>query len=555
MVSAAADKTIRFWDPDSFTCVNTVTTNYTLRTLWVIPDIGILSGGNENSLQLYSFDGQLLNDLVGSKDTVFGASSLETGSAVTSSEDSVTIWNGSQPSESLAVPSRAWSVAVLDNGDIVCGCQDRKIRVFTRDPTRFMSDEMLAAYMEGVFAAAAEAAENAQPKRQTVNGVEYDEVIQVDLAEGQPTIPLGFNFNEAPVDAAERFINQQNISPMYLDQITQFISNAMGERKFAAQQGAATAPYVDPFRDTVVPSQFGTNQASSARAGQPQSAPKSATAPKSDPFPIVAPILVETGSPAPVVTKFKQLNDQLKQESDPAAVSDEKVAAIESLANKITSNPIGSQNAHFTTAEISSLLDSISALPSDKRFPLLDLARLAVLYPDFANQTREKIVPLAVRDLEATSSAPLSQLMALRVLLNSSKWSVLKIALSSNAETILEHLAALICSTANANIPSLAVSLLRNFATLLCEGKSEARIQILSLAHEEILLGESIKPELLHLGLFAIGTIISRDAQLILMAQEMGIPDVVAIHASSDNEHVRDASKALQSLFSHGVPK
>lgn len=546
IVSGSADKTIRFYD-ENFNCVNTVATTYPVRGLWVVPEVGFLSCGSGESLQLWAFDGTLLHDLRGSRDTVFGISSLPSGEIVSCSEDGVTVWNGSEPTQTLPTPKTAWSVAALDNGDIVCGCQDRKIRVFTRDAARFMPDDLLAAYMEDVFAAASEAAEAAKPKRSVVNGTEYDEVIDVDLAEGQPTIPLGFNYNERPVDVAERFITEQNISAMYLDQITNFVTNTMAQRSLA--NGPSVAPYVDPFRDTEVPSQYGRNQSTPSR-----SAPAPAPA-KKEAFPVVTPILVEIGSAAPVVTKFKQLKDQMN-EADSATITDDAMASVLAIAKILTDNPFGAQGARFGKPEIQGFLQLLETVPSDKRFPLLDLARMAILYPEFAGQAGAATLELALRDLDAsTGAAPFSQLMALRVFLNAFKWKITSPALEKLAEPVLEHLSSLISSTANANIPSLAISLLRNYATLLSTTKSEARLQILSIAQEGILLSAEASPEFVYLGLFATGTLLSRDAQLILVAQSMGIQEVVEVHAGSADANVKSASQSIISLFTNGIPK
>lgn len=553
IISASADKTIRFYD-ENFALVNTIATTYPVRGLAVVPEVGFLSCGSQESLQLWTFDGLLLHNLSGSRDTVFGVSSFANGEIVSASEDGVTLWNGTEASQTLPTPKTAWSVAALDNGDIVCGCQDRKIRVFTRDPARFMSDDLLAVYMEDVFASATEAAENAKPQRVTINGHEYDEQIDVDLAEGQPTIPLGFNYNERPVDVAERFITEQNISTMYLDQITQFVQNTMAQRSLAT--GNAPGPYIDPFRDTEVPAQFGHNQATPTRSNTTASKPAAAPA-KKEAFPVIAPILVETGTAAPVVAKFKQLNDQMKEASNPAAVSDELLASVDAIAALITKNPIGSQSAHFKLADIQSFLLTIKSVPSDKRFPLLDLARLAILYPDFANQAKSgEIIELAVRDLDlSVGAATFSQIMALRVILNAFKWKILSPALEKFAEPVLEHIASLIVSTANASIPSLAVSLLRNYATQLADVKSEARLQILSIVQESILLESDMNAEFVYLGLYAIGSLLSKDAQLILVAQSMGIQEVVDVHSRSATANVSAAAKSIISLFTNGIPK
>jgi phospholipase A-2-activating protein len=544
---------MKIWDSD-YNCIKTITTTSYIRGLSVVPEVGFLSCGSNEALQLWSYDGELLYDLRGHKDTVYSATSLPSGEIVSSSEDcSVIIWNGTEVAQSLATPSGVWSVAALDNGDIIAACQDKMIRVFTRDASRFISDELLAKYTEDVMVAAEAAAEAAKPQRHNVAGVEYDHVIQVDIAEGQPTIPLGYNDGEQAVDAAERFINQNNISPMYLDQITQFIQNAMGEQRFAQGQ-AAQGPYIDPFRDTAVPAQFGTNQIPSSVPANNRSSPAATPPAKKEAFPIIPPIIVEAGQSAQIITKLKQLNGTFGPEESASVLQDSELALFDTLASKISPTTLGSQTAVFSTAEVKNVQTALQKWPASKRFPILDLARLAILYPDFANQSRETLLPLVRPDLESTD-APLSQLMALRVFVNAFKWKILQPSLESLAESVMETLSALITSTANASIPSLAVSLLRNYATQLSTTKNEARIQILSVALEDILLNESAAPSILYLGLYSIGSLLSRDAQLILTAQGMGIQDATQVYSSSSDANVKQAASDLAKLFNTGVGK
>lgn len=543
VVSGATDKTIRIWD-ENYQCIKTINLDGYVRGLSVVPNVGFLSCGSPDALKLWSYDGELLFDLRGHKDTVYSASSLPTGEIVSSSEDcSVIIWNGTEPAQSLATPSPVWSVACLENGDIIAACQDKKIRVFTRDQSRFISDELLSEYMESVMLAAQQVAENEKPQKHVVNGVEFDNLIQVDIEEGRPPIPLGYNNNEQPVDAAQRFIEQNQISPMYLDQITQFISNAMAGARFD-QNKTSNAPYIDPFRDTAVPAQYGTNVVASSVPSA-----KAAPAAPKEPFPVIAPILIETGSSGPVFNKLKQLNEQAGE----AAFSAQQLGWLESLAGKLGAN-LGSQNVHFTKDEVQNILACLQKWPADKRFPLLDLLRLAVLYPDFANQSRETILTIVRPNLEA-ADAPLSQLMALRVFANSFKWKILHPSLIASAEPVLETLSALITTTANANIPPLAVSLLRNYATLLSETKSDARIQVLSIALENILLEASTPSDFTYLALYSVGSLLSRDAPLILTAQGMGLQDAIQVYASSSNANIKQAASSIGSLFTSGINK
>lgn len=50
-------------------------------------------------------------------------------------------------SQSLPIPAiSAWCVSILDNGDIVVGCSDNRIYVFTTDEKRTASQDLIALF-------------------------------------------------------------------------------------------------------------------------------------------------------------------------------------------------------------------------------------------------------------------------------------------------------------------------------------------------------------------------------------------------------------------------
>ena len=49
--------------------------------------------------------------------------------------------------QEIAVPAiSAWSVCILENGDIAAGCSDNRVYVFTRDEARKATPELMALY-------------------------------------------------------------------------------------------------------------------------------------------------------------------------------------------------------------------------------------------------------------------------------------------------------------------------------------------------------------------------------------------------------------------------
>lgn len=68
---------------------------------------------------------------------------------VTGSEDStIRMWNSSgELGDAITLPAQSvWSIACLQNGDIVTGTSDAVVRVFTKDPARYATDTILKAF-------------------------------------------------------------------------------------------------------------------------------------------------------------------------------------------------------------------------------------------------------------------------------------------------------------------------------------------------------------------------------------------------------------------------
>lgn len=72
---------------------------------------------------------------------------------------------------------------------------------------------------------------------------EYDYVFSVDIEDGKPPLKLPFNVTEDPWFAAQRFLEQNNLSQLFLDQVAKFIiDNTKG-----VILGQETSGYADPF--------------------------------------------------------------------------------------------------------------------------------------------------------------------------------------------------------------------------------------------------------------------------------------------------------------------
>lgn len=57
----------------------------------------------------------------------------------------------SQCVQTLDHPRGVWSVSVLDNGDLVTGCQDGVVRIWSQNTTRKADDALLASYQQEII--------------------------------------------------------------------------------------------------------------------------------------------------------------------------------------------------------------------------------------------------------------------------------------------------------------------------------------------------------------------------------------------------------------------
>jgi len=86
---------------------------------------------------------------------------------------------------------------------------------------------------------------HASGTKKHVNGVAYDFVFDVDIAEGAPTLKLPFNVGENPYDAAERFLETNGLDPGYREQVVNFITQNVGEDAF--KNATRSDLSADPF--------------------------------------------------------------------------------------------------------------------------------------------------------------------------------------------------------------------------------------------------------------------------------------------------------------------
>lgn len=89
-----------------------------MRSLLVLPGLGFASGSNDNTIKLWTNEGELISELVGHTQPIYGMDRLENGDIISCGDDGVRIWSGTECIDHIVHPQGVWSVIALENGDI-----------------------------------------------------------------------------------------------------------------------------------------------------------------------------------------------------------------------------------------------------------------------------------------------------------------------------------------------------------------------------------------------------------------------------------------------------
>ncbi|KAJ2772857.1 WD repeat protein Lub1, partial [Coemansia nantahalensis] len=209
-----------------------------------------------------------------------------------------------------------------------------------------------------------------QTQKQVFEGREYDYVFDVDIQEGAPPLKLPFNATENPYSAAQAFLQRHELSLDHIDTVASFIiKNADG-----VHLGPDSSPaYSDPFTggSRYVPGQ-------SASAAQPTHDPFTGGnryVPAAAGYvPPAAVVVNRKANGAAVVAKLAEFNALLAQDAATAglAAGPADMALIAELAALGGPAP-----APVSEAAYGALLRVARTWPAARRFPALDLLRLA----------------------------------------------------------------------------------------------------------------------------------------------------------------------------------
>ncbi|KAJ2742170.1 hypothetical protein GGI20_004678 [Coemansia sp. BCRC 34301] len=418
VLTGSADKLIRRWVDGQ---LKTTYAGHTdcVRALALLPGgTGFVSAANDGSVRVWSVAStECVAELHGHTSFVYTLAVLPGGAIVSGGEDrSMRVWRDNDLAQVIMLPTTSvWAVAALSNGDIACGTSDGVVRVFSAEAARLAAADTLASFDEATASFSVskktmgdidisklpgperleqpgskdqqvimvksgssvdayqwdQAAQSwakvgqvvdavGQAQKQVYGGKEYDYVFDVDIQEGVPPLKLPYNVTENPYSTAKTFLERNGINMDHIDTVANFIIKntdgaqlgkstqtgyadpLTGGNRYVPGQAVASDGVVDPFTG-------GKRYVPSGGAGY---------------VPPTEYVVNSVGNVAGIVKKLSEFN---------AAAGDGQLSADEMQAIQ----PL-EFSAPVDECAYAALQKAATRWPADKRFPALDLLRLAV---------------------------------------------------------------------------------------------------------------------------------------------------------------------------------
>jgi len=250
-VSGGADKMIKLWDQQGKLIREISGHTDAVRALLQV-DLGLCSAANDGTVRVWTLEGECLRQYVGHESYVYDMALVDGVQefAACGEDQQVTVWKEGQNVQSIRHPGSVWSVkyrkSPSGHDELVTGCSDGMVRIWTKDPALAVSEAEMAQYEAQIEQMAMEQASSTSQK-QNLNGVEYDYVWSVDVGEGQPMLYIGYNRGDDPVDAARQFLYQNRLPEEHLSTIVEFIKKNSGQLQIDMTQGHEAVSVDDPM--------------------------------------------------------------------------------------------------------------------------------------------------------------------------------------------------------------------------------------------------------------------------------------------------------------------
>ncbi|KAL8962992.1 MAG: hypothetical protein Q9193_000694 [Seirophora villosa] len=534
------------------------------------------SAGNEGIIRLWKLDGTQVGKLSGHESFIYSLTSLPSGELISSGEDrTLRIWNGDECVQTITHPALSvWGVAACsENGDIVSGASDKKVRVFSRVKERQAAPEVIWAFEDSVKSSSipkqqvgdvqkeklpgpsflqqksgtkegqvimikeddgsvgayqwSQGAQSWMSVGTVVDGVgssgkktdylgkDYDYVFDVDIEDGKPPLKLPYSLSQNPYEAATKFIQDNELPVTYLDQVANFItSNTQGATLGQSSQDPATS---DPL---------GTE--SRYRPGE--SASNAPTPPLPSARPKILPqttyLSIKTANLRTIRKKIEELNDQLSREGEGnAALVDPQLLVLERMMEPLEQSLTGSAGAKVDkrlTDGVRLVAEILSTWPASQLLPALDLLRLlAAATSSLATyRSRDGITFLDVlveSKVFEDPDRPNNIMLSVRTFSNLFETPEGRDFADEEFDTI-HTLVEGSTDTSNRNLTIAVTTLYVNYAILLTSSSHSSQQR--AIARSKVLMDHLVQivqnttdSEAIYRGLVAVGTLLGRNGK------------------------------------------
>ncbi|CDW75382.1 transducin family protein wd-40 repeat family protein [Stylonychia lemnae] len=509
-LTGSADKKIRIWFKGNMEKEIDAHSDV-IRDFVEIPGLGFASCSNDETVKIWTLDGQNLAELKGHNGFIFSLCTLDSGELLSASDDkTVKIWRDGTCVQTIDHPRTIWKVTKNHLGDIITGGEDYKIRTFTRDPSRVEHGEPLRDFEDEIKASQSGEQLNMDtlPTIQQMtsmkgkegeikvfkNGTnaeaycwkgsqwekigdvisppgggqakyyqgdqhfeegDYDHIFDVDLGDGLLR-KLPFDDGANALDSALKFIAREGLGRGYQEQVRAFI-----------QQNSKN---------------FATSDNANKKKG----------------------LFGSSAVQAPVKSKYQAMKDLLffdqiaidgpkkkllEFNSETQIMDAKEIETLDSLLELIKNK------AFYHSSKVSKqgyeLVRKILKFPCDKAFPSLDIYRMFLMHPSSSEnfkvfETGIESLSLLISYIREQSSPQATQLMGLRCIVNLFKYPSPIFILKSKRQFIVDNIAHLIQSD-NKNVRNALITIYLNYSVLFLDSEDpEGKIQIISALSDQV---------------------------------------------------------------------
>jgi len=586
-----ADKHIRIFSPSGKLLHTVKASTDVVRALCRVPadhpsKADFASAGNDGVIRLWRLDGRQVGELHGHENFIYSLVSLPSGELASSGEDrTVRIWRGSECVQTITHPAiSVWGVAACsENGDIVSGASDRKVRIFSRRKERQAEPEVIQAFEDSVKSSSIPQQQMGDVQKDKLPGPEfltqksgtkegqvvmvreangsvgayqwsqgahewlsvgtvvdavgssgrkvdyagksYDYVFDVDIEDGKPPLKLPFDLSQNPHEAATKFIQDNELPATYLDQVANFIiTNTQGATlgQTSQPQPAGSDPYGMENR---------YRPGDAASTSSPAPTPATTSRPKV--LPQTTYLSIKTANLRTILKKTQELNQQLINEgSKDLSLNDSQLSTLSNLISSLETLLSGTPpQAQIPPDSIPLALHIATAWPPAFRLPGLDLLRLLTasssLPASYTTSTNQDLIALlAESGVFADKDRPNNIMLATRTLSNLFETPRGRELADLKFDQTHQMVKEASKGSTNRNLKIAAATLWVNYAVLLTsathsELPSSLDRAITLLDDLSILLRTATDSEAVYRALVAVGTLLTLGEDATMAAKDV----------------------------------